>query len=59
MKKKKQRGEKKNVPSKYVAQTGKEDSQSSDWSRVGVVAQVNREKDGKNLEIEMIKEMGK
>ena len=59
MKKKKRRGEKKNVPSKYAAQTGKEDSQSSDWSRVRVVAQVNREKDGKNLEIEMIKEMGK
>ena len=38
MKKKKRRGEKKNVPSKYAAQTGKEDSQSNDWSRVRVVA---------------------
>ena len=59
MKKKKRRGEKKNVPSKYAAQTGKENLQSNNWSRVGVVAQVNKEKDGKNLEIEMIKEMGK
>ena len=58
MKKKKQRGGKKNVPSKYAAQTGKEDSQSNDWSRVGVVAQVNREKESENSETEMIK-MGK
>ena len=59
MKKKKQRGGKKNVPSKYAAQIGKEDSQSNDWGRVGVVAQVNKEKEGKNSEKEMIKEMGK
>ena len=59
MKKKKQRGGKKNVPSKYAVQTGKEDSQSNDWGRVGVVAQVNREKGGKNSETKMIREMGK
>ena len=59
MRKKKQRVKKKNAPSKYAVQAAKEDSQSNDWSRIEVVAQVNREKDGKNLEIEMIKEMGK
>ena len=59
MKKKKQRGGKKNVPSKYAVQTGKEDSQSNDWSRVGVVAQVNKEKGGENSETKMIREMGK
>ena len=56
MKKKKQRGEKKNVPPKYTAQMEK---QNSDWSRVGVVAQMNREEEGESLETEMIKEMGK
>ena len=59
MKKRKQRGGKRNVPSKYVAQTGKEDSQNNDWSRIGVEAQVNREKGGENSETEMIKEIGK
>ena len=38
MRRKKQKAKKKNVPSKYAAQTGKEDSQSNDWSRVRVVA---------------------
>ena len=59
MKQKKQKGGKKNVPSKYAAQIGKKDSQSNDWSRVEVVAQVNKEKGGENSETEMIKEMGK
>ena len=59
MRRKKQKAKKKNVPSKYAAQTRNEDSQSSDWSRVGVVAQVNKEKDGEKLETEMSKEMGK
>ena len=59
MRKKKQRVKKKNAPSKYAVQAAKEDSQSNDWSRVGMVAQVNKEKGGKNSETEMIKELGK
>ena len=35
------------------------DSQNSDRSRVGVVAQMNREKEGESSETEMIEEMGK
>ena len=59
MRKKKQRVKKKNAPSKYAVQAAKEDSQSNDWSRIEVVAQVNREKGGENSETEMIKEIGK
>ena len=34
-------------------------SQNGDWSGVGVVAQMNREKEGESSETEMIEEMGK
>ena len=43
---------------KICSANGK-DSQNDDRSGIGVVAQMNREKEGKSLEIEMIEEMGK
>ena len=45
MKKRKQREEKKSVPSKYVAQT-----ENDNQSRVGVVAQMNKKKEGESSE---------
>ena len=39
-------------------QTGKEDSQSIDWSRVGVVAQVNKEKEAKTQKQKWLKKWG-
>ena len=50
---------KKNAPSKYAVQAAKEDSQSNDWSRVEVVAQVNKEEGGESSKTKMIKEMRK
>ena len=35
------------------------DAQNGNQSRVGVVAQMNREKEGESSETEMIEEMGK
>ena len=58
MKKKKQRGVKEECTFEICSANGK-DSQNSDWSRVGVVAQMNREKEGESSEAEMIREMGK
>ena len=54
MKEKKQRGEKKNVPSKYAAQT-----ENGNRSKVGVVAQMNKKEEGESSETEIIEEMGK
>ena len=54
MKKRKQRKEKKSVPSKYAAQT-----ENGNWSRVGVVVQINKKKEGKSSETKIIEEMGK
>ena len=54
MKKRKQREEKKNVPLKYAAQT-----ENGNRSKVGVVAQMNKKKEGESSEIEIIEEMGK
>ena len=42
-----------------ICSANRKDSQNSDWSKVGVVAQMNREKEGESSETEMIKEMGK
>ena len=54
MKKRKQREEKKSVPSKYAAQT-----ENGNRSVVGVVAQINRKKEGKSSATEMIEELQK
>ena len=54
MKKRKQREEKKNVPSKYATQ-----SKNSNRSGVGMVAQMNKRKEGESSEIKMIEQMGK
>ena len=53
MKKRKQREEKKSVPSKYVVQT-----ENDNRSKVGVVAQMNKKKEGESSETEIIEEMG-
>ena len=39
-------------------QTGKEDSQSIDWGRVEVVAQVNKEKEAKTQKHKWLKKWG-
>ena len=54
MKKKKQREEKKSVPSKYVVQT-----ENDNRSKVGVVAQMNKKKEGESSETKIIGQMGK
>ena len=53
MKKRKQREEKKSVPLKYAAQ-----SENGNRSGVGVVAQMNKKKEGESSETEIIEEMG-
>ena len=58
MRKKKQRVKKKNAPSKYAVQAAKEDSQSNDWSRIEVVAQVNKEKEAKTQKHKWLKKWG-
>ena len=54
MKKRKQREEKKSVPSKYAAQT-----ENGNRSVVGVVAQINKKKEGESSETEIIEQRGK
>ena len=41
----------KNIPSKKSSANRKKDSQSSDWSRARVVAQMNREKRAKTQKL--------
>ena len=54
MKKRKQREEKKSVPSKYAVQ-----SKNSNQNGVGMVAQMNKKKEGESLETKIIGQMGK
>ena len=54
MKKRKQRGKKKSVPSKYATQT-----ENGNRSEVGMVAQMNKKKECESLEIKIIEQMGK
>ena len=54
MKKRKQREEKKSVPLKYAAQ-----SENGNRSGVGVVAQMNKKKEGESSETKIIGQMGK
>ena len=42
-----------------ICSTNEKDTQNGNRSRVGVVVQMNREKEGESSEIEMIEEMGK
>ena len=54
MKKKKQREEKKNLPSKYAAQM-----ENGNRSGVGMVAQMNTKKECESSETKIIEQMGK
>ena len=54
MKKRKQREEKKSVPSKYAAQT-----KNGNRSGVGMVAQMNKRKEGESSKTKIIEQMGK